>query len=148
FAFSQLWRLLPVFLILVPLTGWRWRLRPIAPRQRFDRDFLLALVLGPFALHLLAALVLGVEVRDLWGFQLWTFLGLVLLFFLQTRGTAWHFAWAGGLAVAVAGLFLVYTAGYNLLAPTLTDHVSQTHFPGNPLAQGVQREWQRYFGRP
>jgi 4-amino-4-deoxy-L-arabinose transferase-like glycosyltransferase len=148
FALSQLWRLLPVVLILLPLTTWRWRLRGVAPDERFNRDFLLTLALGPFALHLGVSLVLGIEVRDLWGFQLWTFVGLVLLFLLRTRGTAWHFAWAGRLALAVASLFLVFTAGYNLLAPTLAGHLSQTHFPGKPLARLVERQCRQRFGRP
>jgi hypothetical protein len=137
-----------VFLILVPLTTWRWRLREVAPQERFRRDFLLALALGPFVLHLLVSLVVGVEVRDLWGFQLWTFVGLAVLFFFETRATPQRFAWAGGLALTVATLFLAFTATYNLLAPTLAGHLAQTHFPGQPLAQVVDREWQRRFRQP
>jgi hypothetical protein len=148
FTFSQLRRLLPVLLILVPLTTWRWRLREVAPSERFSRDFVLALGLGPFALHLLASLLLGVEVRDLWGFQLWTFVGLVVLFLCETRPTASRFAWAGGLAMTVATLFLLFTAGYNLLSPSLANHLAQTHFPGKPLARAVEREWARRFRHP
>src|SRR5207249_2877673 len=41
FLFSQLGAVLPILVLAWPLTG-RWKLRPLGPEQRLQRDFLLA----------------------------------------------------------------------------------------------------------
>jgi hypothetical protein len=144
FTYSQLWRLLPIFAILVPITTWRWRFRKLAPEEGFHRDFLLAIVLGPFLVHLVVSLVLGVEVRDLWGHHLWSFIGLFMLFFLQTRESTWSFAWSGRVALAVTILFMGFTIVQNRVAPHF-DLTYQTHLPGQPIAQAVDERWRQLF---
>jgi len=148
FLISQLVRLMPVLLILLPLTGWRWRLRTLTPDQRFGRDFLLAIVLGPFGLHVLLSLLLGIEVRDQWGYQLWTFAGIVVLFFVETDAANWSFARSGRLALTITTLFLVVVATRNLLGPTLSGKTLRIHFPGKPLAERLEKTWQERYGQP
>jgi hypothetical protein len=148
FLMSQLLRLAPVVLILIPLTGWRWQLRKLSPDQRLGRDFLLAIALGPVALHVLFSLVLGIEIRDQWGFQLWTFIGVVVLFFFESRPAHEGLVKAGRLAFTFTALFLTAMVVRNLLGPTLGGRASRVHFPGQPLAEQVDRSWHQRYGQP
>ena len=146
FLIFQLLRLAPVLLILVPLTGWRWRLRKLAPEQRFGRDFLLAIALGPVALHVLFSLILGIEIRDQWGFQLWTFMGVVVLFFAEVRPADGRLVKAGRLAFTFTAMFLAAMVARNLFGPMLGGRPTRVHFPGGPLAEQVDRIWKQRYG--
>lgn len=148
FTFSQFVRLLPVLLILVPLTGWRWRLRKLTAEQRFGRNFLLAVVVGPVALHLLVSLVLGIELRDQWGFQLWTFVGIMVLFFVEREATGWEFAKVRRLALSFTLLFLAFTVARNLLGPSIGGKPHRIHFPGRPLAERLEQTWHQRYSEP
>jgi proteasome lid subunit RPN8/RPN11 len=145
FAFSQAWRLLPVLLILLPMV--RLRRREIARSECFNRDFLFFIVLGPIICHLLVSLLFGVEVHDLWGFHLWTFVGLVVLFFLSTRERSRSFAWSGRWALVLSALFMTFTLSQNLIAPSF-GLVYQTHLPGKALAREVERNWSQFSSQP
>jgi 4-amino-4-deoxy-L-arabinose transferase-like glycosyltransferase len=148
FLFSQLLRLLPLLLILAPLTGWRWRFRKLAPDQRFGRDFLLAIGLGPALLHVLFSLIGGIELRDQWGFQLWTFAGVAVLFFVEVRPAEEKLIQARRLAVVFTTLFLVAMVTRNLLGPSLGARPTRVHFPGRPLAEQVERTWRQNYRQP
>jgi 4-amino-4-deoxy-L-arabinose transferase-like glycosyltransferase len=148
FALSQLGRLLPVFFVVLPLTGWRWQPRPVGPDQRRDRDFLLVMVLGPVALLLLGSLLTGNQLREIWGSPLWTFTGLLLLVALRTDAAAPALArvrWHLGLVML---LFVGVTLGKNWLEPMLSHKPGRIHFPGKRLAEKVTRAWQRQCARP
>src|SRR5262245_8061116 len=58
FARDQLPAVLPMLAVLLPVTGVRWRLRPLDAAGRFKRAFLLAMGLGPFAAQAVLALAL------------------------------------------------------------------------------------------
>src|SRR5690606_29053631 len=79
FVAAQGIALLPLFICATAVLGWRWPTRQINPNDRVTRDYLLAVVLGPFALHLALSLVFGLNLRSMWGAPLWTFAGLALL---------------------------------------------------------------------
>ncbi len=101
FIASQLLVLLPTFIAIVPLAGFRWRLRPLeacgagvspaqaggTPAPQFPRDFLLAMTLGPFAIQLALAAVFNIRLLNTYGSQFWMFAGLALLYCLAVRPT-------------------------------------------------------------
>jgi hypothetical protein len=147
FALSQLGRLLPVLFILVPLTTWRWRWRRLAAGQEFDRAFLLAAVLGPVGLQLMLSAALGIQLREIWGYPLWTFLGLLILVCVRLEDSARVLRPALQCWGVVVALFCVFTVVKN--SGIITAHGAQrVQFPGRELARVVLRRWQGRFSRP
>jgi 4-amino-4-deoxy-L-arabinose transferase-like glycosyltransferase len=148
FCSSQLLRLLPLLMVVLPLARWPWRTRPVAGPEKFNRDFLAWMVLGPVALHLLVSLATGRHLRAIWGAQLWAFAGLLLVVSLELRTSARSVAWAGRRLGLVAVLVLAGTVARNYLGPGLTKEPSRIHFPGQALADEVVRRWQERHGGP
>jgi 4-amino-4-deoxy-L-arabinose transferase-like glycosyltransferase len=148
FALSQLGRLLPILFVLVPLTSWRWRLRPLAAEPRRDRTCLLILVIGPVALLLLGSLVSGRQLREIWGSPLWTFTGLLVLVAVRTDTRAPALARAGWHLGLVALLFAGLTLFKDHLEPALWNKPGRVHFPGKLLADEVARTWDQQCPRP
>ncbi len=142
FGSAQLLAVLPMLLVMVPLTGWRWRKRTCEPSERFNRDFLLAMVLGPFVFHLLVSFVLNIRLRSMYGSNLWTFAGLAMVFLLQldTSSRQWRKAW--GWCAAVAAIMVAPLALRSMAAPYV-DQVLRIHFPGRELAAEVETLWRR-----
>jgi hypothetical protein len=148
FTFGQLVELFPVLVVVSFLTGWRVRLRAVEGAARFSRDFLLAMVLGPFALHLVIACVFGNPLRSSYGSQLWPFLGLLLLFCLELHRSAarWKLAWSG--CAVFAAVFVVAMLAHDLVGPHFRRTASRTSFPGKLLAQDVQSLWHHRYPQP
>ncbi len=157
FLLSQALRLLPVAVILVPVLRWPVAAcglaGPIAHTAKpqaanHDRAFLLTVVLGPVALHVAAALLLGMQLRDVWGMPLWSFAGVLILFLLRTEPSprAWRrlgVAWAG-----VAGSLVLVTLAGNRAGSALREAPLRIHYPGKELSREVCRRWRQRFGTP
>ncbi len=148
FGLSQVGRLLPVLLILVPLTGWLWRKRRAGAVGRFNRDYLLAAVLGPVVLLLLLSLGKGMQLREIWGSPLWTYLPLLLLVALKLndRPTAWRWSWR--LCGVVTAGFVVFALVKNYGEPRWDGKPGRIHFAGEQLATEATRRYTERFGEP
>lgn len=148
FARDQLPALLPMLVVLLPLTGTRWRLRRLDPPDRFRRDFLVAMGLGPFAAHLVLAVALDLRLRSMYGSQLWTFTGVLLIFCLALRPepARWRRA-AIGCAV-VAGAMVAAAVAYDTVWPYIRGEPMRIHFPGRELAASVDGAWRQRYDRP
>jgi 4-amino-4-deoxy-L-arabinose transferase-like glycosyltransferase len=162
FALAQLWALTPMIVVALPLTGYHWRLRrvpgardglaghhpKVGPATRFDRDFLVALGLGPFLAHLALSPLVGVRLHSMYGSQLWTFAGLLMLFCLQTRDIrlVWRKVLIGCCTMGV--VFLAAAVIRNVAGPYVRGKSSRVHFPGRALATQVDRLWNRRYDRP
>jgi hypothetical protein len=157
FLGSQALRLVPVALILLPVL-WSKR-NPHAADEHQGcgqhpvflagaSGFLLTVVVGPVVLHLAAALLLGMQMRDIWGMPLWTFAGLCAIVLLRPNESDWAWrrlwvAWA-----SVAGLMALVGLVGNLVGSGLRDRPRRIHYPGEALSREVCQRWQRRFGTP
>jgi hypothetical protein len=110
--------------------------------RRRDLGFLLAVVVGPVLLHLMAALVLGTQLRDVWGMPLWTFVGVLIVFVLRIDPSPrlWV-VWA-----VVAGMMGVVTLAGNRAGSALHGKPLRIHYPGRELSREVCRRWRQRFG--
>jgi hypothetical protein len=114
--------------------------------SRQGRAFLLAVVLGPLLLHLAASLVLGMQLRDIWGMPLWTFASVYILCLLpaDVSDLAWRrfaLAWA-----LVGGALAGGTLASNLLA--LRSSPQRIHYPGRLLSHEIRTRWLAIHGTP
>ncbi len=114
----------------------------------FNRRYVAALALGPFAVTTIIALVLGRQPIALWGYPLWSFVPLAVLMWwppaldvAQLRRFA-----AGALAVLIA--FPLGFAIAELGEPFIRDRSKATQFPGALLAELITREWRERTGTP
>jgi hypothetical protein len=81
-----------------------------------------------------------VKLKSIYGSQLWTFAGLLLVFSVKLEMTAdrWRRVWVGcGVA---AGLFVAAAVIRNVAGP-YSGSAHREHFPGKELAVEVERLW-------
>jgi 4-amino-4-deoxy-L-arabinose transferase-like glycosyltransferase len=147
FLAGQGMALLPIPVMAIAVTGLRWKGRVLGPADRFGRDFLAAMVLGPFGLYLLLSMAFNLRLRNVWGCQLWTFAPLALLFFLKLRPEAGRW-WR---VVAATSTMGVLFAGALVVRTVAGGHAGRAHrelFPGRELARQVEAVWDRYGSGP
>ena len=119
-----------------------------APFERFSRDFLAAMGLGPFAVQAALALALDLKLRSMYGSQLWTFTGVLILFSLALRPEAvgWRRAVIGcgfmGVGMVVAAIV------YDQAWPYVNGQPMSVHFPGREAAARVHAVWRERFDQP
>jgi 4-amino-4-deoxy-L-arabinose transferase-like glycosyltransferase len=148
FSLSQIGRLLPVLAILVPLAGWRWRMRRAGAGGRFNRDYLLFAVLGPVALLLSMSLATGAQLREIWGSPLWTFAPLLALLALRINESPTAWQWSRRVWGVVAVGFLMYGLVKNYGEPYWSGRPGRMHFPGKQLAAEATRRYTESVGEP
>lgn len=148
FAAAQLLSLAPTAFVLAALVRKRFELRPLRPTERLRRRFLLAMVLGPFALCLILAAVGALWFRAAYGSVLWPYAGLLVLYSFRLDGSrkAWRDAWTA-LAIVAVALFAA-TLTRNLAGPYLQHKPSRSHFAGRLLAERVEGIWRSRFDAP
>lgn len=135
---------------------------PLSPRRGWpDRDgwLLLTLGAGPLAGYALAALALGIELRDMYGAPLFTMSGPILMWVLRPRGLGAQeeapsgpppalrrFVHVGGGVVGLAAAVVLLAM---LVGPSLDrGRFSRVHFPGREVARLVGEAWTAETGRP
>jgi hypothetical protein len=112
------------------------------------RTFLLFAVAGPVALHVAVGVLLGTQLRDIWGVPLWAFAGVLLCSLLHRReiGRRWRLFLSGW--AAVAGVMLLVTLAGNVAGAAWRHRPLRVHYPGRQLASEVESRWRREFGSP
>ena len=148
FLKDQLPAVLPMLAALVPVTGWHWRLRPLGADDRYRRDFLLAMALGPLAVQIVLALVLDLKLRSMYGSQLWTFTGVLVLFSLALRPEPWRWRRAAVACIAVGVAMVVAAVFYDQAWPHVRGKPMAVHFPGRAAAVAIADAWRRHTDRP
>jgi hypothetical protein len=148
FAAAQAGAVLPMLILAIPLIGFRWKFRALEnDEDRFNRDFLIWFACGPFLLVMVVGLLLGVRIQSMWGTAMWSYAGVVLLFFLQlelNRDTIRRTLYRS--AVCASLIALVF-AGRNSVLPHFRGKPSRIHFPGRQLAMEVGELYHQQTGQ-
>lgn len=144
FLLGQAMLLVPAALLCLLLGGGRPATERSGPADRY----LLAVVLGPFAIVAAVSAGLGVELRSMWGAPMLLFAGVALLRWLPLPGTAPRIgrfarAWSAVAALLVVGYLVKVDFG-----PWVEGRTQRVHYPGEALAAEVSAAWQARFDRP
>lgn len=148
FLIGQAGILVPLAIAALPITGFPWRLRKWEAGQRDQRDFLLAMWLGPVLVCLAVSLLLAMKLRTAYGSQLWILSGLVMLYCLELQSDKDAWRRSAQRCLAIAAIMAVASVGRNMLGPYLQKKPSRVHFPGASLAESVERQWYERFRQP
>jgi 4-amino-4-deoxy-L-arabinose transferase-like glycosyltransferase len=131
-----------------PLPGGEREQAVPACTTAFDRRYVTALALGPFAITTIIFAVLGRLPVAMWGYPLWSFVPLALLMWLPPSREPRRLRWfAAGFLVVFFGLPLIYAA-VELGEPFVRDRPKATQFPGEVMAEIITREWRDAYGTP
>jgi 4-amino-4-deoxy-L-arabinose transferase-like glycosyltransferase len=147
---GQLGYIAPMLALLALLYLPRYPIKreTLAGNAGFDRRFVAALALGPFAVTTIVAAVLGRQPIAMWGYPLWTFAPLAVLMLWPPAPDAAQlrrFA-AGALALLVA-LPIAFVIA-ELGEPLIRDRAKATQFSGRLLADTITRQWHEKTGTP
>jgi hypothetical protein len=114
----------------------------------FNRRYIVALALGPFAVTTAIAAVTGRQPIAMWGYPLWSFAPLaVLMIWPPSLETAQLRRFAGA-TLAVLFAFPIAFAAAELGEPLIRDRSKATQFSGQYLADTITRQWREKTGTP
>ena len=149
-SIGQLGSLLPMLALLALLYF------PRSPRRSetssddaaFNRRYVAALAIGPFAVTTVMATLLGRQPISLWGYPLWSFAPLAVLLVWPPTLDA---ARLRRFAAAALVLLIAYPIGFiiaELGEPFLRDRPKATQFSGRVLAETITQRWRERTGTP
>jgi 4-amino-4-deoxy-L-arabinose transferase-like glycosyltransferase len=116
---------------------------PLAPEQRV---YLATITWAPFALAVAASLVLGLHLKDMWGYPMWCFIGVFLMAEVVgpvTTGGIRRFA-AAWLVILIA-VPIAFTI-QNSFGSWFLRKPTRGQFPGMELARVVDQRWHDVVG--
>jgi Dolichyl-phosphate-mannose-protein mannosyltransferase len=147
---SQIFFLLPAIGLLALLhMGRRRGTSQAAPAHAaFDRRYVTALALGPFAVTTLVAAMLGRLPVAMWGYPLWSFAPLAVLMWMGPVDDARRLQlFARAFVAAFIAVPILYAA-VEIFEPLVRDRPKATQFPGAGVADILTRQWHERFGTP
>ena len=138
-------------LLALALLAWRRRGEPLAmprpgPLPPEQRAYLATITWAPFGLAVAASVILGLHLKDMWGYPMWCFIGLFMMAEVVgpfTAGGRQRFAIAWLIIlVTVPVVFAVQqTVGGRFIRKPL-----RAAFPGPELARVVEQRWHAVVG--
>lgn len=144
---------LPLFMssalvLLLPVLGFRWRLRSVDGESRFARNYLIAMVFMPWLLQLVSVFSAATPMEYGNYMQIFIFFGPLLLISFQTKQDR--------IAVRRAGLFfscvmIGYFVGYGIHVYNsyfLSGRNINYMFPGRELAEKAEKIWHEHYDIP
>ena len=140
FFITQMGAILPVAWLAAPLVM-SWKPRRFSDHERFHRDFLLCMALGPFLFILAVSASLGFALKSMWGTALWSYTGVLLLYVVHLRENALASKRVLSLSMATTLVFAVGLTLRNTALPFVRHEGSRVHFSGDELADEVQQRW-------
>ena len=114
----------------------------------FNRRYVGALALGPFAVTTAVAALLGRQPIAMWGYPLWSFAPLAVLMVWPPSLEPAQLRRFAGAAVAVLIAFPIAFAAAELGEPFIRDRSKATQFSGRFLADTIARQWRERTGTP
>jgi 4-amino-4-deoxy-L-arabinose transferase-like glycosyltransferase len=148
FVASQIGAVIGMPLLVASVFGRRWRWAEPEGQQRFVRDFLMVMVLGPPALATAASVATGMRMIPLWGTPMWTFFGLLLLLVVDPIGTSLEFRRLFRRCLAVGVVLLACFGIAKTFHGEVTGRARRVQYPGRELAAEVNRRWAKVSDRP
>ena len=121
---------------------------PASETAAFNRRYVGALALGPFAVTTIIAAVMGRQPIAMWGYPLWSFLPLAILMVWPPSLEAAQLRRFAAAALAVLIAFPIGFAVAELGEPFIRDRPKATQFPGRLLAETITRQWRERTGTP
>ena len=138
-------------LLTLALLAWRRpgevpAIAPRAPLEAAVRCYLWTITWAPAGLAIAASVVLGLRLKDMWGYPMWCFIGLFLMAEVVDRFTVqglqrFYVAWF----VIVVATPLVFAVQQTIGAQWLTRPL-RAQFPGPELARRVEQRWHAVVG--
>jgi 4-amino-4-deoxy-L-arabinose transferase-like glycosyltransferase len=138
-------------LLAVVLLAWRRSGEPVAvppstPPPPEQRAYLATLAWAPAGLAVAASVVLGLHLKDMWGYPMWCFIGLFLMAELAgafTSGGLWRF---GTVWLAILVTVPIVFAVQHTIGGRFTARPMRSAFPGPELARAVEQGWHAVVG--
>ena len=121
---------------------------PASSDAAFNRRYVGALALGPFAVTTVVAALLGRQPIAMWGYPLWTFAPLAVLMVWPPALEAAPLRRFAGAALAVLIAFPMAFVAAELGEPFIRDRSKATQFSGRFLADTIARQWRERTGTP
>ena len=147
FIGSQILAVLPALLMFIMTLGSRAQSQQYK-LTKFDKAFLSTVTFGPCFLVLVAAMLFGLNIHDMWAMPFWNFIGLWALAYFQPVLSAASLRRFGySFAIIAVGILLAYVGG-TVFYPYITLKAQRVQFPGHALAQKASGTWHDRFHTP
>ncbi|HLY06656.1 MAG TPA: glycosyltransferase family 39 protein [Rhizomicrobium sp.] len=143
FFVSQAVDIAPAFLL-----AWVAGLRPAKSAGDGKLDFLLWMTLGPPVVTVVASLVTGMGLRDMWGAPMWNLAGLAIV---ASAAESWKSLAPKRLGAGIVALFGTGLSAYvlaNVLVPRMEHRPSRIQWPDRALAQTFGAVWRQHVHTP
>jgi 4-amino-4-deoxy-L-arabinose transferase-like glycosyltransferase len=148
FLGAQVLALVPMLSLLAVL-GWRPRHLKLASWPDARQWAMLTLGLGPLTLFVAAALLLQINLLQMWAAPLFLVSAPLLMGWRPPESVsiqqAKRFTMAVGLWV---GLLASLYAAVLIIGPKLKHHADRTDYPGRQLATTIEAQWHQLTGQP
>jgi 4-amino-4-deoxy-L-arabinose transferase-like glycosyltransferase len=148
FAASQLFFLLPVFVIVAPLFLWRDRAPVAATADAYDRRIVTLLAFGPAATLLILLALTGRGAIAMWGYPLWLCLGLWIVMTWEPALDRVQLTRVVAVWALVTAAFVLAFVGNYVMLPSIDGRYRAVLFPGEQLAAEIDRRYRAASGRP
>jgi hypothetical protein len=147
FIGSQLFWLLPVFVIALPLLQ-RPREAEATTADAYDRRILALLAFGPAATVVAVSALSGRGLVSMWGYPLWLFLGPWLVVSISSRIDRTCLARLAAVWAAVTALYAAsFVVDYAVL-PYYDNRYRAVLFPGDRVAEEIAARFHAETGAP
>ncbi len=152
FGVSQFLAVVPMLFLLYPLVAWFNLEEPSNSTDDDDREFarryLLWVTILPPCVLIATSVMGGLPLNWLSGTPLWTFTGVLFLLWshLQENRDAWRKVILR--SAAMSGAFAALLVVMNIMIPTAREQATSIHFPGEEIAQRVEKTWSEWYDKP
>lgn len=145
FLIEQLGAALPALLLLTPFYFGRKQSLAI---DDFNKRFFLLIGLSPLAITLLIALFTGRSLYALWAYPFLSFLGILVIMWLQPAVTNQQLRRFAILVVALSVTLLAGRSLFLMYDPYISHKTTANNFPGQAIANAVSQYWHQHYQQP
>ena len=136
-------------LILIPLLGWRWKIRKAESNLQAEARKYLGLMVGlPLGLHVLVSLIARVQLTPDYGAVFWPFFGIFLLLAFKWNATPQTVKHSFRLFVLAEFAMVVALIFHAVVQPYVLGDVRQFHFPMQALGVAADKIWGEHSTQP